>query len=312
MSKVASMLSKIITSCLSYVFCCFISLAIQFGLKSVAEFMLNNGSKEVTMDNPYLLNLAAGRNDKGIVQMLLKKGCNINSQDQIQNTPIYMATLNGYKEMVEFLIQNGADVNQKTKFGFTSIHAAIWFDKPEIEKVLLRNGAQVDQALNVGATALHIACENGNIKVAKHLIQIGANIEAKDPIYHNWTPLHWAAFKNKPETVLMLLENKANIESQSVNGVTPLHLSIVKGHWLIFRILLQFGANLDALDQWNRSSLHVAIQNGFRQTAKVLLKYGISLDARNVDGNTAVEYSLTKKDTAFDIFKMITFQQLRN
>ena len=170
-SKVASMLSKIIGYCLGYVFCCFMGLTIQLGLKSVAEFMLKNCSKEVTMDNPYLLNLAAGRNDKGIVQMLLKKGCNINSQDQIQNTPIYMATLNGHKEMVEFLIQNGADVNQKEKFGFTSIHAAIWFDKPEIEKVLLRNGAQVDQPLDIGATALHAACQTGKTEIGKKFLE---------------------------------------------------------------------------------------------------------------------------------------------
>ena len=29
-------------------------------------------------------------------------------------------------------------------------------------------------------------------------------------------------------------------------------------------------------------------------------------------GNTAVEYSLTNNEKAFDIFKMITFQQSRN
>ena len=247
-SKLASFYSKKIPSCLDYVMCCITRTAIRLGLKSLTEFMLKNGSKEVTMANPDLVILAAGCNEKEIVQMLLKKGFDINTQDETQLSPIYLATLRGHIDMVKFLIHNGANVNQKTTYGFTSIHAAVWFDKPEIEKVLLRNGAQVDQPLDIGATALHAACQTGKTEIGKKFLNIGANIEAIDPTNHNWTPLHWAAAKNKPETVHMLLENQANIEAQSVNGVTPLNLSIIKGHWLVFDTLLQFGANLDALD----------------------------------------------------------------
>ena len=308
-SKLASFYSKKIPSCIDYVMCCITRTAIRFGLKSLTEFMLKNSSKEVTMANPELINLAAGCNDKDIVQMLLQKGFDINTQDEKQFSPIYMATIRGHIDMVKFLI-HGADVNKKTNYGFTSIHAAVWFDKHEVTKVLQRNGARVDQPLDDGATALHAACEKGKTEIAKNLIKIGANIEAKDPIYHNWTPLHWAAAKNKPETVHMLLENKANIEAPSVTGITPLHLSIIKGHWLIFGILLQYGANIDALDHWNDSSLHLAIQNDHHQIAQVLLKLGLSLDTRNVDGNNAFEYCLTKNDKGFDIFKIITLHQI--
>ena len=308
-SKVASMLSKKISFCLGYVFCCFMGLAILFGLKSVAEFMLENVSKELTMDNPFLINLAAICDNKDIVQILLKKGYDINSQDRKHFSPIYTATIHGHRKMVEFLIENGADVNQKTKSGFTSIHAAVWFNKPEVTKVLLQNGAQVDQPLHNGLTALIFASFSGKSKVAQILINIGANIEATDQVNYNWTSLHWAAIRDKRETVRMLLKNQANINCRDIHGNTPLHLSIKKGSYLVCKTLLEFGADLDALNHWKYSCLHLAIKNGYRQIAQVLLKCGISLDARNVHGNNAFEYSLTKKEKAFDIFKIMTFHQ---
>ena len=109
--------SKIALPCLDYVICCITRTAVCLGLKSLTEFMLKNGYKEVTLANPDLINLAAGCNDKDIVQMLLQKGFDINTQDKRQLSPIYLATLRGHIDMVKFLIDNGADVNQKTRFG---------------------------------------------------------------------------------------------------------------------------------------------------------------------------------------------------
>ena len=96
-SKLASFYSKKIPLCLDYVMCCITRTAIRLGLKSLTEFMLKNGSKEVTMANPDLIILAAGCNEKDIVQMLLQKGFDINTQDETQLSSIYLATLRGQR-----------------------------------------------------------------------------------------------------------------------------------------------------------------------------------------------------------------------
>ena len=122
---------------------------------------------------------------------------------------------------------------------------------------------------------VHSACAREKTEVIKTLINIGANIEAIDPIYHGWTPLHWAVVRNNMEIVLMLLEN---------------------------------GADLDASDHFNDSTLHWAIQKDNCQMSELLLKCGVSLGKRNVDGNNALEYSLQKREKGIDFFKIMSFQ----
>jgi ankyrin repeat protein len=37
------------------------------------------------------------------------------------------------------------------------------------------------------------------------------------------TPIHWAAFHNRPQYVQLLLDHDADISVQDVDGKTPLH-----------------------------------------------------------------------------------------
>jgi ankyrin repeat protein len=46
-----------------------------------------------------------------VVEILLKKGANVNAQGGKYNNTLQAASAEGYEKVVEILLQNGADVN---------------------------------------------------------------------------------------------------------------------------------------------------------------------------------------------------------
>eukprot|EP00696_Hemimastix_kukwesjijk_P019282 gnl/Hemi2/8507_TR2948_c0_g1_i1.p1 gnl/Hemi2/8507_TR2948_c0_g1~~gnl/Hemi2/8507_TR2948_c0_g1_i1.p1 ORF type:complete len:275 (+),score=65.03 gnl/Hemi2/8507_TR2948_c0_g1_i1:128-952(+) len=59
-----------------------------------------------------------------------------------------------------------------------------------------------------------------------------------------WTPLHFAAWTNKPETVRLLLSNGATTNCKTrKNKNTPLHMAAKEGYADVCRVLLEYGAN---------------------------------------------------------------------
>ena len=56
------------------------------------------------------------------VQVLIQNGADVNAKDNIhQWTPIYLAALNGYKNIVEQHVRNGCDINAKDRDGDTPL-----------------------------------------------------------------------------------------------------------------------------------------------------------------------------------------------
>ena len=68
-----------------------------------------------------------------------------------------------------------------------------------------------------------------------------ALINTKDTLSR--TPLHWAAFYNKPRIIYMLVKAGANIESKDFLGNTPLHITTFRGSFNAAEILLTLNAN---------------------------------------------------------------------
>jgi ankyrin repeat protein len=66
-------------------------------------------------DHSSLLHYAARSRDPRTVEMLLRKGVNINAARNDGWTPLHEAAKEGDLEMVKLLIERGADVNAKTR-----------------------------------------------------------------------------------------------------------------------------------------------------------------------------------------------------
>ncbi len=120
---------------------------------------------------------------------------------------------------IKDLIKRGADVNVEDNTGQTPLHRASAMNELEIAKLLLDRGADVNSKRNDGWTPLHRASWNNSIEIAELLLNRGANLEAKD----KWgmTPLHLASRWNHIETAELLLRAGADVGAKNDDGETP-------------------------------------------------------------------------------------------
>ena len=83
-----------------------------------------------------------------------------------------------YPAVVQLLIKKGADVNARNYKGQTILMRAAEYSSPQIVKILIEAGADVN-AHNDGRTALMIAARRHSPEMVKILIEAGADVNAK-------------------------------------------------------------------------------------------------------------------------------------
>lgn len=143
---------------------------------------------------------------KALVEILLKRGAEVNAQTQDGRTPL-LGVSGSSPDIARLLLQYGADPNIADKNGETPLIRAVISDNNELVEILLAAGASPDSQLNVGIlenrqcssfieryhstfrrckvplTAMVLAAERGNCEVVQHLLNHGANPNL--PITHH-------------------------------------------------------------------------------------------------------------------------------
>jgi ankyrin repeat protein len=118
--------------------------------------------------------------DLKAVRAQLDAGVEVNVRDADGNTPLLLAAVYAGPECVELLLKKGADVNAVNKRGVTPLHrAATSYEKA---KLLIDAGVNVKAKSAFGKTAIVIAAlKYGNSKAVKLLTDKGADAKAHDP-----------------------------------------------------------------------------------------------------------------------------------
>ncbi|KAH9191896.1 hypothetical protein AeNC1_006127 [Aphanomyces euteiches] len=89
------------------------------------------------------------------------------SQDErlVHNTPLHLASSQGYLDIVKALLTRGADVNIKNKDGCSPLHEASLRGHLDVVIELLRCKAAVDDVDERGKTSLHVASEKNRLEI---------------------------------------------------------------------------------------------------------------------------------------------------
>lgn len=208
----------------------------------VARLMLEKGANpnDGGTHQIYPLQLAAQRNAKRLVQLLLKYGADRNLKDRQGRDAANYAARAGHKELSNFLKNISNDNYKKTLF-----YAAKTGNLSKVQEILSNAGSNLHTLLRKQEkgsqkTALHYAVRSGNIKIVKLLISYGAPLDIR--AQGNFTPLHAACAFQKPKIALLLFKNGANpniIQTQGcAQGTTAFYwavanslIDVVKAMW---------------------------------------------------------------------------------
>jgi formylglycine-generating enzyme required for sulfatase activity len=169
---------------------------------------------------------AAQNGDLRAVRVLINRGVNLDTQDDIGVTALMAASEKGHIEVMQELISAGANVNVESNSGSTALIEAssTFYERTEPVSVLIEAGAKLDSKIKfLGNTALINAASRGHTDIVRLLIQGGAELNGKDR--DGFNALMWAAYRGHADTVEELVRAGANINETNNEGKTALQLS---------------------------------------------------------------------------------------
>eukprot|EP00930_Biecheleria_cincta_P064829 TRINITY_DN5049_c0_g1_i4.p1 TRINITY_DN5049_c0_g1~~TRINITY_DN5049_c0_g1_i4.p1 ORF type:complete len:449 (+),score=76.54 TRINITY_DN5049_c0_g1_i4:77-1423(+) len=115
-----------------------------------------------------------------------------------------------------------------------------------------------------GRTALYCAAEKRHQAAAELLLQAKADVNSQNSA--GWRPLHVAAFKGADGIVKMLLQERAELTSQSMFGHTALHWAAdsgrLRGNFNAFKLLVDAKADVTIKDSDGLTALETAALDG--------------------------------------------------
>ncbi|MBZ8181148.1 ankyrin repeat domain-containing protein [Oscillatoria salina] len=120
-----------------------------------------------------ILHIASDKGHQELVDILAKRGVNINALCEDSFTALHRAVLSNHLEVVKTLINYGAEVNCQDINGFTSLHIAVINNNLEIISTLIENEAQVNSRLLNGTTPLSLALQSENQEIVGFLSSHG-------------------------------------------------------------------------------------------------------------------------------------------
>ncbi len=256
--------------------------ACEYGRTDTIMLLLDLGA-DITVRNSYkqtLLHHVGITGQYGVAKLLLKKGLNVNSIDNIGATPLLYAALYenksvenlfkkhngqlvidesakdyttnkttihlvaemGDKNLAERLLNSGMDINVRDSNGLTPLHYAIIYNQTDIAQILINNGAELGIGDNEGKSPLHHASLYGREYLAEMLIEEGADINHKNR--YDKTPLHYVGLYGNMDLTTLLLKNGAYLNAVDRYGATPLLYSSIYGASGTSKILSNNGAKL--------------------------------------------------------------------
>jgi len=168
---------------------------------------------------------------------------------------------------------------------------------PQQVEAEIARGADPNGRDEGGFTPLHQAAFWEKPEAIKALVRAGADLEAKTntTTFHGAPPLHWAA-RGRIAATVALLDAGADPNSREIDGWTPLHQAAQYGTDKIIKSLVQAGANLEARDKYDETPLHWAAQWGTVHTVTALLDAGANPKAKDQKGRTPFDLAKDNDD----------------
>jgi ankyrin repeat protein len=255
------------------------------------------------------LHYAARQGAKEAVEVLARKGVDLNQADPDGVTALIYATINGHYDTAALLLEKGADPNRADALGRTVLYLTI--DNNRLETAAPRPAPKTEDELSP-------------VELAKLAIAKGANLNSQivgklpprsaqgngDTTPEGATPLWRAAKTSDVEFAGLLLASGADPGFASRDGISPLMVAAGQG-WkdgtslgteeesiAVIQLLLGAGMDINLKNNRGETALHGAAGRGADKVVRFLVDNGATLDARDKSNRTPLDVALGIPSTA--------------
>lgn len=149
------------------------------------------------------------------VKILLENyNTTIETKDNKERTPLFLASKNGNLEIVDYLLEKGADIEARDKEDRTCLMNASKEGRLNIVEFLLEKGANIEEKDKRGNTPLIHASRESHLNIIKLLLEKGANPKTVNKAGYNILDIAVNESPNK-ELVLFLLDNVFSLDFEN-------------------------------------------------------------------------------------------------
>ena len=226
-----------------------------------------------------------------LVEALLRKGADVNLQSYPDNK---LYRIHGTKS--------------------SPLHIALASEQFDIARLLLVNGADPNAKMSNGIEPLFLICDsyykhasNGkDLDVVKLMVQRGADIHVRDPKQR--TILHCAIMHKKHDIVKYILKLGCDVNDVDENGETPLHL--IQEDMQCAKLLLENRANPNSQNMEGNTVYHKVMTHRENENIKMELiqllhKHHVDPNIRNNNGMTPLHECLRSLNLKADVVECI-------
>jgi ankyrin repeat protein len=276
---------------------------------------------------------ALRHDDPAAVTAAVVAAADVNAPDETGTTPLMHAVLYARPAIVELLLDRGAATNAANGYGSTALMWAA--PRPAIVRILLSRGADVNAKASDGTTPLIVAARVENVEAMRALIAAGADVNSPG----TRTLLLTAAYIAAGPAVRDYLQS-LGITVQSAGDLVGPVIARHSGDQALFERLLAAGADphgavpfitlslptyfvaaragrvgaLSALEKagvnpkakgprgWTPLMLTAGDDDASVPAMEHLLAVGVEINAKDDDGRTALDWALTRGETAASEF----------
>lgn len=225
---------------------------------------------------------AAEAGQETLVELLLKRGANIEARELNGESPLFAAAQTGKESTVQTLLSNGASVESRDVFGLTPLEIAVCESQEEAAKLIMKHGSK-DGLMNEftdggGAALVYDAAVRGNEELLRLLLQHGATL---DPTTCGPQPLppssEYVSRRDTHADILGCLELEGNLaimKRLAFYGQTVFHQAVThrgESAARMANLFLKLGAKPDVTDRFGRTPLFHAVSSGRISMVKLLL-----------------------------------------
>ena len=265
-----------------------LGIACYLGKIEIVNLLIKKGAEvDVVMeDGNRALMLASQCGHNEICKLLIKNKADVDASDEGGFRALMYAAGNGHKKVCQLLLEKGVDIDAESITGWRSLMYAAGNGHKEICQLLLERGAEVDASENDGWKTLMYAACNGYKEVCELLIERGADVNAERA--NGWRALMYAASNGYKEICELLIEKGAEIEAGKNNGCTALMLGASNRHKKVCELLLERGANVNSEKNNGSTALIIAAINGYKELCELFLSNGAEVDKKMKNGWSAL------------------------